>query len=65
MSYFRKGDPLDDFARHDREQAQWLEKLPKCSFCGEPIQDEHYYEINGDNVCPGCLDNEFRKENYQ
>lgn len=62
MSYFRTGDPLDDFARHDREQAQRLEQLPKCDICGEPIQDDHYYQINGDNVCPECLNDHFRKE---
>ena len=62
MSYFRTGDPLDDFDRLDREQAKRLEQLPKCDICDHPIQDDHFYLINGDNVCPGCLENEFRKE---
>ena len=62
MSYFRTGDPLDDFDRNDREQAKRLAALPECDICGHPIQDDHYYEINGDNVCPGCLEDQFRKE---
>ena len=63
MSYFRCGDPLADFARHDREQAEWLETLPVCDICGEPIQAEHYYQINGDNICPDCLE-DCKKNNF-
>ena len=55
-------DPVADFARHDREQAKWLKRLPVCERCGEPIQDDHFYLINGDNVCPDCLEDQFRKE---
>lgn len=62
MGYFRTGDPLDDFASHDREQAKRLERLPKCDICGEPIQDDHFYLIDGYNFCPGCLEDHFRKE---
>lgn len=61
MSYFRCGDPLADFARHDREQAQWEKSLPKCDVCGEPIQD-YYYEIDGEIICQECLDDNFRKK---
>lgn len=61
MSYFRTGDPLDDFNRLDREQSEWEQQLPECDHCGRKIT-EHYYLINGDNVCPDCLDNEFRKD---
>ena len=59
---FYSDDPIRDFERHDREQAKWLEKLPVCDYCGEPIQDDHYYLINGDNVCKDCLETEFRKD---
>lgn len=62
MSYFRTDDPLADFERHDREQAAYLESLPVCERCGEPIQDEHLYLINYEFVCQKCLDREFRKE---
>lgn len=59
---FRSDNPLRDFERHDREEATWLESRPKCGNCGLPIQDDHYYLINGDNICPRCLEDEYRKE---
>ena len=58
---FYTDDPLRDFANYDREQAEREAKLPKCDYCKDPIY-EHYYEIDGDNVCPECLDRFFRKE---
>ncbi len=61
MSYFRSGDPLDDFDRHDREQQKWLDSCPVCEICGEHIQDEHLYLINDEFVCPDCLDRDFKK----
>lgn len=62
MSYFRTCDPLADFDRHDRAQAKRLARLPVCDICDQPIQDDHFYQINGDNVCPVCLEDHFRKE---
>ena len=53
-------DPLLDFDRYDRQQAEELAKLPICDCCGEPIQDEYCYEINGDLICEDRLDMYFR-----
>lgn len=50
-------DVLDEFNRRDREQTNWLEKLPRCSCCGEPIQDEILYEIGDELFCESCIDN--------
>ena len=61
MSYFRTGDPLEDFNRRDREQSEYLESLPVCERCCKPIQDEHLYLINDEFVCQECLDRDFRK----
>lgn len=60
---FYSDDPLRDFERHDREQAKWLEKLPVCSECCEPVQDDHYYLINEKVICPRCLEDCYRKDN--
>ena len=46
---------------HDREQEEALEKFPECDYCGEMIQDDYYFDINGDIVCESCLKQEFRK----
>ena len=48
-------DPIRDFERYEAEQEEKLEKLPVCDDCGEPIQDEYYYDINGFIICPDCL----------
>lgn len=55
--FYRTDDPFADFDRWDAEQTAKLEKLPKCTECDEHIQDDCYYEINGECVCPECLDN--------
>ena len=47
MSYFRMGDPDSDFTRRDREEAEWLKKLPVCAACKQPIQDEKLLYIEG------------------
>lgn len=49
-------DPIRDFERHDAEQREWLDKLPKCDFCGDHITDDSYHEIRGLNICDRCLE---------
>ncbi len=63
MGYFRSGDPLDDFERRDRLQAKLEETLPECDKCGDPIQDDHFYEIEGKTICPHCLETYYKREN--
>ena len=59
---YRTDDPLRDFDRYEREQAEWLESRPVCADCGNPVQDEHYYLIEGEVICPDCLEENYRKE---
>ena len=61
MSYFRTGDPLDDFDRLDREQAQREARLPVCDECGEVIHDDHCFNIYGEILCEECMIEKFRK----
>lgn len=58
---YRTDDPIADFYRWDNDQQKQLDKLPKCAECGEPIQDEECYEINGELICPECLKSNHRK----
>ncbi len=58
---FRTDDPIQDFMMHDAEQQAKLDKLPVCTYCDEPVQDDFYYEINGEVICETCLDRFFRK----
>lgn len=58
---FITDDPVQDFLNHDREQQARLDKLPKCADCGEPVQDDHYYLINDEVICPICMESNYRK----
>lgn len=54
MSY--TDDPLADFTSYDRGQAKRLERLPECADCGEPIQDETAFYIDGEWICENCME---------
>lgn len=54
-------DPIADFDRYEAEREAQLDRLPKCDICGEPIQDDYLYDINGDIFCEECLKGKFRK----
>lgn len=63
MTYFRRGDPLDDFASHEREQEQFLERLPICDGkkCGKRIDEDYYFEIDTEILCEACMIRRYRK----
>lgn len=50
-------DPVADFERHDREQAEWLSKLPTCQICGDAIQQERCLNLGGFRFCNECIEN--------
>lgn len=55
-------DNYSQWEAHERDQERRLAKRPVCDYCQEHIQDDFYYEINGENICEYCLDQFFRKE---
>lgn len=55
-------DPLFDYYRHMDEQEEALERLPKCDYCDEHIQDGYFYLINDEVICERCLNEHFRKD---
>ena len=61
MSYFRSGDPLDDFHRWDREQEEALKRLPVCMKCRRRIQDDDLYDIDGEILCECCMKVKYRR----
>lgn len=61
MSYFRHGDPLDDFDRLDRKQAEHEARLPVCDECKERIHEEDYYDIDGEILCEECMKRRYRR----
>lgn len=55
-------DNLDAFNRHDAEQEEKSDRLPVCAYCDEPIQTDKLYLIDDEFVCPGCLNNYFKRD---
>jgi formylmethanofuran dehydrogenase subunit E len=54
-------DNYDRFEMHMAEQERELDKLPECSECGEKIQVEYCFEVNGEYICEGCMKENHRK----
>jgi formylmethanofuran dehydrogenase subunit E len=54
-------DPIADFLRHDAEQHAWLDSLPRCSECEEPIQDDSCFEFGDELICDECMHSNHRK----
>lgn len=57
-------EAYDLWEAHDREQYKWEQSRPVCDVCGEHIQDEYLFEIDGNYVCEECLV-DYMKEHYQ
>lgn len=55
-------DPIADAAAYDAELARLEEQVPVCSYCGKPVAEDYYYEINDEVICAECMDRHFRKE---
>jgi formylmethanofuran dehydrogenase subunit E len=36
-------------------------EYPKCPCCGEEIEGEYYYDINGEIFCIDCLNENYRR----
>ena len=58
-------DAIRDAEAWITEQDRKLAKLPKCDYCGEPIQDDYYFDIMGDRVCESCVENMKRRTEYE
>lgn len=60
MSVFRTADIDADIRRWDQAQQEWEDSLPKCERCKEP-QDAHIFEIDGERLCLGCVEEKYRR----
>lgn len=61
MAFYYSSDPVRDAERYAADQDRRIAQLPVCSYCGEPVQDMHYYQINDEVICPQCLEDNYRK----
>lgn len=55
-------DNYSQWEEHQKKQDAWLAKRPLCADCDEPIQDDHCFEINGEYICPRCMEDLHRKD---
>lgn len=58
---YRTDDPIADFMRHDEEETRRLNRLPRCAYCHEPIQDEYLFDIDDELICEECLMREHKR----
>ena len=54
-------DAYDLWEDHDAEQEAWRNGRPVCSHCGEHIQDDRLFDINGEVYHIKCAGKEFCK----
>lgn len=55
-------DNYDLYDQEDARRERDRERFPKCEFCGERVEDDHYYDLWGTIVCPDCMKERFRKD---
>ena len=48
-------DNYDAWKEHETRQYRALRRRPVCEHCGEYIQSDECYEINGELICPDCM----------
>ena len=51
--------------RHEREKEEWLRSRPVCDECGDPIQDEGLYRVDGFIYCEDCFGDFCKREFYE
>lgn len=57
--FVRSDDPARDANIYFADLEAEIAKAPKCSECGEHIQGETYYEIDGKKYCTECMETYF------
>ena len=47
----------------ERERERRLARLPRCEGfrCGKRIQDEYYYDVDGEILCEECMKRKYRR----
>ena len=58
----RVPDNYDAFLQKEAEEEAWLRRCPICEYCGEPIQDEFLFDIDGCLYHEDCAGELFRKD---
>jgi formylmethanofuran dehydrogenase subunit E len=54
-------DAYDLWLRKEAEDERWLSSRPVCDRCGEPIQEDGYYDIDGEKWCRACVEGAWQR----
>ena len=46
----------------ERERERRLLQLPVCERCHQRIQDEDYYDVDGEILCEECMKKKYRRK---
>lgn len=52
-------DNYSEWECNERRMERELARRPVCSFCEEPIQDEQFYNKDGEYICKHCMETQF------
>lgn len=57
-------DNYDMYEHREIEQERRLARLPICEGykCGKRIQDEDYYDVDGEILCEECMKRKYRRK---
>ena len=55
-------DNYDAWKKHDQQETDWLNSRPRCEHCGEAIQDEDLFDLEGTLYHIDCAMEEFKKK---
>lgn len=60
-------DYNDLYRAYEREQEKALERLPKCAYCKQPIQDDYLFDVDGVLYHEECANDLYKRsrENYE
>ncbi len=53
-------NPLRDFEQREAEHEAWLATRPICEECGERIEDDGYFAVDGKIYCKECMEDKWR-----
>lgn len=53
-------DNYSMWERYQNSLDQRLARRPVCSICDEHIQDDEFYNINGEYICQNCMETHFK-----
>lgn len=54
ISFSIECEPYEFWSAHERDEENYMSRLPACESCGERIQSEYVWEIGGHKYCEEC-----------